>query len=390
MYLGSASTAIDLADRALAAGLPLEPHRGENWVTLAIAALTRRGRSRRGPAGRGRDDRPGPRAGRRTDRCDASPGFARASALRRGDLAAAQADAQAAIELAPDLLGAEFLVLAVAGGGARGPRPRRDARLLRRLIDGTGVHYDTEFMPSTQLRYASGVLRAAAGNHEAAIEELRGCGLDHPTFGGENPAALPWRSAAALSLAELGRHDEAGTLAADEVRRARRSAPRGRSASPCGPTRSSAPPGGTVEAAGGGARRAGTLAGAPGARPRAGRPRRHTPRRRPADSGPRAPARGARARRPLRRASPGAPRASRARGNRRPPPHHRAHRRGLPDAQRAPRGRARRGEAARTGEIAQTLFVTEKTVETHLGRAFRKLDISSRRQLPDVLAGAAG
>ena len=51
-------------------------------------------------------------------------------------------------------------------------------------------------------------------------------------------------------------------------------------------------------------------------------------------------------------------------------------------------------ELAATGgtnrEIAQTLFVTEKTVETHLGRAFRKLDISSRRQLPDVLAGAAG
>jgi DNA-binding NarL/FixJ family response regulator len=39
-------------------------------------------------------------------------------------------------------------------------------------------------------------------------------------------------------------------------------------------------------------------------------------------------------------------------------------------------------------EIAQTLFVTEKTVETHLGRAFRKLDVSSRRQLPDVLARA--
>jgi DNA-binding CsgD family transcriptional regulator len=37
-------------------------------------------------------------------------------------------------------------------------------------------------------------------------------------------------------------------------------------------------------------------------------------------------------------------------------------------------------------EIAQTLFVTEKTVETHLGRAFRKLGIGSRRQLPDVLA----
>ena len=41
-------------------------------------------------------------------------------------------------------------------------------------------------------------------------------------------------------------------------------------------------------------------------------------------------------------------------------------------------------------QIAQTLFVTDKTVETHLGRSYRKLDISSRRQLPDVLARTAG
>ena len=40
-------------------------------------------------------------------------------------------------------------------------------------------------------------------------------------------------------------------------------------------------------------------------------------------------------------------------------------------------------------EIAQQLFVTEKTVETHLGRAFRKLNVSSRRQLPEVLAVAS-
>src|SRR6185295_7481921 len=92
---------------------------------------------------------------------------------------------------------------------------------LRRLIDGAGVRGDTDFVPSTQLRYASGVLYAAAGDHESAIEELRACGLGIPTFGGENPSVLAWRSAAALSLAELGRHEEARALTEDEVRRAR-------------------------------------------------------------------------------------------------------------------------------------------------------------------------
>ena len=37
-------------------------------------------------------------------------------------------------------------------------------------------------------------------------------------------------------------------------------------------------------------------------------------------------------------------------------------------------------------EIAQSLFVSLKTVEMHLGRTYRKLDLASRTQLPDVLA----
>ncbi len=37
-------------------------------------------------------------------------------------------------------------------------------------------------------------------------------------------------------------------------------------------------------------------------------------------------------------------------------------------------------------EIAQALFVTPKTVEVHLSNAYRKLEISSRRQLPGALA----
>ena len=39
-------------------------------------------------------------------------------------------------------------------------------------------------------------------------------------------------------------------------------------------------------------------------------------------------------------------------------------------------------------EIAQTLFVTRKTVEKHLGAAFGKLHVTSRDQLPAVLEGA--
>jgi DNA-binding CsgD family transcriptional regulator len=40
-------------------------------------------------------------------------------------------------------------------------------------------------------------------------------------------------------------------------------------------------------------------------------------------------------------------------------------------------------------EIAQRLFVTRKTIEFHLGQVYRKLDISSRGELPEALTPAA-
>lgn len=40
-------------------------------------------------------------------------------------------------------------------------------------------------------------------------------------------------------------------------------------------------------------------------------------------------------------------------------------------------------------QIAQALFITTKTVEGHLANAYRKLDISSRRELPQALAALA-
>jgi DNA-binding NarL/FixJ family response regulator len=40
-------------------------------------------------------------------------------------------------------------------------------------------------------------------------------------------------------------------------------------------------------------------------------------------------------------------------------------------------------------DIAQALFVTVKTVEVHLSRVYRKLNIESRRQLAGALAAPA-
>ena len=40
-------------------------------------------------------------------------------------------------------------------------------------------------------------------------------------------------------------------------------------------------------------------------------------------------------------------------------------------------------------DIAQTLYVTPKTVEVHLSNAYRKLGIASRREPSDALASAA-
>ena len=39
-------------------------------------------------------------------------------------------------------------------------------------------------------------------------------------------------------------------------------------------------------------------------------------------------------------------------------------------------------------EIAQRLFVTTKTVEKHLGNAYTKLEIETRKDLPEALAGS--
>jgi DNA-binding CsgD family transcriptional regulator len=45
------------------------------------------------------------------------------------------------------------------------------------------------------------------------------------------------------------------------------------------------------------------------------------------------------------------------------------------------------GQGLTNREIAQTLFVTARTVEGHLTSVFRKLQLDSRNELPAALAG---
>ncbi len=387
LYLRSASNAIDLAERAIAAGLPIEPHRGENWANLALAALA--AADGIDSALRGTDEILVEARARGAALTVVTTSALRALiAVRRGDLAAAQADAQTAIDLAPELLGARFLVLAVTAAVLAGLDRDETPASLRQLIDRTGVRYDTEFTSSSQLRYASGVLRAAAGNHEAAVEELGGCAVDDPAFGGENPAVLPWRSAAALSLVTLGRDREAHELAADEVRRARS----------FGASRAL-----------GIALRAQALVGPAAERPKALAAALEVLARSPArveharvllDLGATHRAAGQRtaARGPLLEALALAARSGattlerRARAELgaigvRPRTTEHIGADSLTASEQRVAELAAGGDTNRA--IAQTLFVTEKTIETHLGRAFRKLNISSRRQLPEVLARAA-
>jgi DNA-binding CsgD family transcriptional regulator len=385
-YVRSATRAIDLARRALAAGLPAEPHRGESWVLLALAALV--ASDALGEARRGIDELLARARARGSAVAVVTVSSLRAATeVRAGDLVAAQADAQAAIELAPDLLGGESAGLAVAAAVLAGLDRDETPESLRGLIDASGVQVDTEFMPNAPLRYASGVLRAAAGNHEDVIEELRSCAVDHPAYGGENPAMFPWRSAAAFSLAELGREQEARALADDELARARSfGAPRAVGIS----LRARALVGPAAARSAGLSEALAVLEDSParleharvlvdiGATLRAAGGR-NAAREPLLDGLTRAAWCGARA---LERRA----RSELAAIGVRPRGVDRAGPDSLTASERSVAEMAAQGGTNR--EIAQTLFVTEKTVETHLGRAFRKLDITSRRQLPDVLASA--
>ena len=76
--------------------------------------------------------------------------------------------------------------------------------------------------PYNVVRHARGILHAAAGDHAAASVDLLAAGEVATRYGILNPAMVAWRSDAALALNALGDHEQARQLAAEELSLAKR------------------------------------------------------------------------------------------------------------------------------------------------------------------------
>jgi DNA-binding CsgD family transcriptional regulator len=231
-------------------------------------------------------------------------------------------------------------------------------------------------------------LRLLQGETRRGAEDMLDLGHRFETVGGRNPALIAWRSQAALALFELGERDAAMKLVAEELELARQwGAPRalGRALRAAG----------VVE---GGARGLTLLHDAVNVLE--GSPARleHAKALTELGAALRRSNRRSDAREPLRRAVELAticgakPLAERAETEllatgARP---RRIALRGVASLTPSERRVAQMAVEGRTNrEIAQSLFVTPKTVEVHLSSAYRKLGIASRSQLPAVL-GEAG
>ena len=306
--------------------------------------------------------------------------------LYRGAVSEAVASATGAIitgaqiRLAP--VSVAFLVQALV---ERGDLEAARSELVQGGLDG-----DLPYTwATTPLLLARGYMHACAGEHGAAISDLLASGARAEAWGVRNPAMHPWRSTAAIPLTQIGDRERAIALADEEVELARLwGAPRAI--------------GVALRAAGiahGGRRGLELLRQAEDVLERSTAPLEHA--RTVTDLGA-----------ALRRAG----HRAEAREHLRNGLHLAQQIGGIHVANRAreelkiagarPRRDALRGrdaltpselrvaQLAATGhtnrEIAEQLFLTLRTVESHLTSSYSKLDIDSRQQLTTALATRSG
>ena len=379
---------IDLATRALAGGdLPTDPVSGGHaFVSAAIGLMFAEQYEEA--------DRLYSRALEDARKRGSGVSFATAASLRslvnyrRGELSDAEADARAALNLAGDVHGSQGFLSAALGTLVYTSLDRGTADAeLERFVDAFLIEQAADNLPYSHAIHARACLRVAAGDLRRGLEELLAAGRRELEWGAPNPAITPWRSAAALVCAELGDIEEARRLASEEVSLARAfGAPRclgvalraaGLVEEGLGRVQFLREAVAVLEGSYGRLELARALVDLGSAL---------------RDAGERSDARTVLGRgRELALSCGATALADRARdelyaAGARP------RRTAVSGADSLTPSERRVAQMAAEGminrEIAQALFVTEKTVETHLGHAYAKLKVRSRAELPKALAAS--
>jgi DNA-binding CsgD family transcriptional regulator len=304
---------------------------------------------------------------------------------RSGRLLEAESDAAAALELAPEARGLGTILPAAAAyavlSGIERGRPLEELDL---IAFGPSLQGAAHMLPYTQLSRARGELCLCRNQWEQALAHFADCDRSDPSFGGTNPAIVPWREGAALAHVRIGDRGSARALAGEAVERASQfGAPRALGFA----LRAAA----LVEQ---GAERIAGLDRAAAHLRTANAPLELARVLGDLGSALRAAGRRRDAQIPLEESYALANRigavriAERAaeeltavgvRPRRQPAT-------GLAALTPSERRVAELASAGKTNrEIAESLFVTQKTVETHLGHVYDKLGVRSRRKLPERL-----
>ena len=144
-------------------------------------------------------------------------------AYRRGDLADALADATEALELAHAMATSTPLLVqhptATTNNVAVEQEPSE--RELRSLLDRTDQTLDRDTLHAGHTLVSRARLLRALGRSQGALDQLLAIGRLPDTYGSRTPAFLPWRSEAALLLHQLGDMSPAQRLASEELELAR-------------------------------------------------------------------------------------------------------------------------------------------------------------------------
>ena len=143
-------------------------------------------------------------------------------ALIEGDVRAAEADVRSALEpVGYRELATPFTLKVLIEVLIEQDQPDTALEELRR----SGLTGELPPIASQgAILYARGLAHHASGALQLALEEFQLAGESLQRFGNDSPAALPWRSAAAAVLSELGDRDRARALTAQELTLAERTA----------------------------------------------------------------------------------------------------------------------------------------------------------------------